>query len=226
MPQEGFSPQHRILGITAAWAVCVLSVVYAVVTGLGFLSLNLPTDPIGDPYFSLMELLMILMAALMVVSMVAVHAYASKDRKCYASVALIFIILMAVITSSVHFVILAVSRPLEASGMDWVSFFLSFKWPSIGYALDILAWDWFFALSMLFCAPVFRFSRLENAVRILMLVSGILSLLGLVGMPLANMQVRNIGILGYGVVAPVIFLLLGFVFGRTRPVWKNYENQS
>lgn len=29
---------------------------------------------------------------------------------------------------------------------------------------------------------------------------------------LENMQIRNIGIIGYGVVAPVVFLLLGIAF--------------
>jgi hypothetical protein len=85
----------------------------------------------------------------------------------------------------------------------------------VAYALDILAWDWFFALSMLFAAPVFKAGRLEKTVRILMVVSGSLSLAGLIGVPLADMQVRNIGIIGYGVVAPIVFLLLGIVFGRT-----------
>lgn len=220
MLNEDFTKQHRTLGRTTAWGVFVLSVLYAITTGLGFLSLKSQTDPIGDPYFSLMELLMILIASLMVVTMVAVHAYAPPERKVYASVALVFIILQAVVTSSVHFVILTFSRPIAASGMDWVPFILSFKWPSIGYTLDILAWDWFFPISMLFCAPVFRFGRLENAVRNLMLVTGILSLLGLVGVPLAKMQVRNIGILGYGLVAPVIFLLLGFVFRRDQSLEK------
>jgi hypothetical protein len=88
--------------------------------------------------------------------------------------------------------------------------------------LDILAWDFFFALSMLFAAPVFKEGRLEKAVRILMIVSGVLSLIGLIGVPLADMGVsnwfiyRNIGVIGYAVVAPVAFLLLGMIFGRTR----------
>jgi hypothetical protein len=153
---------------------------------------------------------------LMVVSMVAVHAYASPEVKVYSLTALVFMILLAGITSSVHFVILAVSRQLEATGLMWVSKFLSFKWPSVAYTLDILAWDWFFALSMLFAAPVFRVGRLETAVRMLMIVSGVLSLAGLIGVPLADMQVRNIGIIGYAVVAPVVFLLFGIVFGRTQ----------
>jgi hypothetical membrane protein len=67
---------------------------------------------------------------------------------------------------------------------------------------------------MLFAAPVFRKGRLERTVQILMIVSGVLSLAGLIGVPLEDMQVRTIGVLGYAVVSPIVFLLLGMVFGR------------
>lgn len=218
MSHEGFTSQHRAIGTAAAWAVFFLGVMYAVTTVLGFLSLKSPQDPIGDPYFTIMELLIVLMAPLMVVSMVAVHAYAPAEVKVYSLTALCFMILLAGITSSVHFVILTVSRQIETAGLTGVPLLLSFKWPSVAYTLDILAWDWFFALSMLFAAPVFKGGRLEIAVRILMIVSGVLSLAGLIGVPLADMQVRNIGIIGYAGVALVVFLLLGIVFGRTHPV--------
>jgi hypothetical protein len=136
------------------------------------------------------------------------------DVKVYSLTALIFTILLAGITSSVHFVILSVSRQLGATGLTWVPLSISFKWQSVAYTLDILAWDWFFALSMLFAAPVFRKGRLERTVQILMIVSGVLSLAGLIGVPLEDMQVRTIGVLGYAVVSPIVFLLLGMVFGR------------
>lgn len=61
---------------------------------------------------------------------------------------------------------------------------------------------------------------------ILMIVSGSLSLVGLIGVPLADMQVRNIGIIGYAVVAPVVFLLLGIVFGRTQTLAGDTEQSS
>lgn len=220
MSHEGFTPQHRAIGRAAVWAVSFFGAAYAVTMVLGFLSLKSPQDPIGEPFFSIMELLIVLMTPLMVIGMVAVHAYASLDVKAYSFTALIFMILLTGITSSVHFVILTVSHQIEVTGLTWVPLFLSFKWPSVAYTLDILAWDWFFALSMLCAAPVFRGGRLEKTVRMLMIVSGVLSLTGLIGVPLANMQVRNIGIIGYGVVAPVVFLLLGIVFGRTQPVPK------
>ena len=214
MPDRGFTSQHRAMGRTAGWGVFCLGAVYSVTLVLGFLSIKSPQDPIGDPYFGIMELLIILMLPFMVVSMVAVHAYASPETKAYSLVALVFMILVTSISSSVHFVLLTVGRQVESTNSTWVPWILSFKWPSVTYALDILAWDWFFALSMLFAAPVFQAGRLEKTVRILMIVSGVLSLIGLIGVPLANMQVRNIGIIGYGVTAPIVFLLLGIVFGR------------
>lgn len=211
---EGFTAQHRILGRFSAYTTCVLLIVYAVTTILGLFSLQSPQDPISDPFFSMMELLIVLIAPLMVISMVAVHAYASSEVKVYSLTALLFMILMAGITSCVHFTVLTVSRQIGAAGLPGASLLFSFTWPSVVYTVDILAWDWFFALSMLFAAPVFRKNRLERTVRGLMIVSGILSLVGLLGVPLANMHVRNIGILGYAVVAIVVFLLLGMVFGR------------
>lgn len=216
MAHESFTLQHRLIGRAAAWAAFGFGVVYAVVTVLGFLSLPSPQDPIGDPFFTLMEILILLTTPLMLVSMGAVHAYAAPADKVYSLTALIFMILLTGLSSSAHFIILTVGRQLAATGLPLVPFLLSWQWPSVVYTVDILAWDWFFALAMLFAAPVFKVGRLEKTVRLLMVVSGVVSLAGLIGVPLANMQVRNIGIIGYGVVAPVVFLLLGIVFGRVQ----------
>jgi hypothetical protein len=217
MAHAGFTTQHRTLGRVSAWAIFFLLLVYAVTLALGLLSLKSPQDAIGDPYFTILELLIVLMAPLMVVSMVAVHAYASPEAKAYSLTALALMILLAGITSSVHFVILTVSRQIQATGLPWVPLFLSFTWPSVVYTLDILAWDWFFALSMLLAAPVFKEGRLEKTLRILMIVTGVLSLAGLIGVPLADMQVRLIGVVGYVGVSLVVFPLLGIVFGRAHP---------
>lgn len=221
MSHEGFTRQHRMLGRTAAFAVFFLLIAYAVTLVLGLLSLKSPQDPIGDPYFSILELIIIMMAPLIVIVMIAVHAYASPETKAYSLTALAFMVIMAGITCSVHFVILTVSRQIEAAGLLGTSLLFSFRWPSVAYTMDILAWDFFFALSMLFVAPVFRTGRLEKTVRILMIVSGILSLAGLIGVPLANMNIRNIGILGYVGVSLLVFPLLGVIFGRGLQVPEN-----
>lgn len=218
MVHEDFTRTHRMVGRAAAAGVSFLLIAYLVTLILGFLSLTSPRDPIGDPYFSILESLIVVIAPLMVIVMVGVHAYASPEDKMYSLTALANMILMAGITSSVHFVILTVSHLIESAGFPWVSLFFSFTWPSVTYTLDILAWDIFFALSMLFAAPVFKVGRLEKTVRILMIASGVLSLAGLIGVPLADMNIRNIGIIGYAVVSIVVFLLLGIVFGRANPV--------
>jgi len=216
MSHMGFTKQQRILARTASFGVSFLLIVYAVTLVLGLLSLKSPQDPIGDPYFSILELLIIVMVPLIIIVMVAVYFYASSETKIYSLIALAFMVIMAAITCSVHFVILTVSRQIEAAGFVWASLFFSFKWPSVVYALDILAWDFFFALSMLFAVPVFKTGRLEKIVRILMIINGLLSLTGLIGVPLANMNIRNIGIIGYVGVSIVMFPLLGVILGRTQ----------
>ena len=85
----------------------------------------------------------------------------------------------------------------------------------MAYAIDVFAWDWFYALSMLCAAPIFRGGRLEQMVRIIMLVSGGLSLLGLIVLPFAVLPAIVISIVGWGVAGSIVFLLLAMVFGRT-----------
>jgi hypothetical protein len=116
MSYAGFTSQHRTIGRTTAWAVFCLGILYAVTTVLGLLSLKSPQDPIGDPFFSIMELLTVFIASLMVVSMVAVHAYAPAEMRLYSLTALIFMSLLAGLTSSVHFVILSVSHQIAVTG--------------------------------------------------------------------------------------------------------------
>jgi hypothetical protein len=218
MSHKDFTAQHRAIGRFAAWAAFLVGQAYAVAALLGFLSLESPQDAIGDPFLSVMALLIVVLAPFMIATMIAVHAYAPTQFKVYSLTALAFMILAAAITSSVNFAILVASSQVEAPAPPWLSMFLPYKWPAMAYSLDILAWDWFFALSMLLAAVVFGRGRLEKVVRILMIVSGVLSLAGLMGVPLAGTQALGIGILGYGVAAPVVFALLAILFGRTKPV--------
>lgn len=154
---------------------------------------------------------------LIVALMVAVHSWAPAEAKVFSLMAVIFVSLLAGLTSSVHFVILTMSRQPAFAGFSWMPLFLSFTWPSVPYALDILAWDVFFALAVLFAAPVFSGNRLATSIRRLMIASGVLSLAGLSGVIVGDMQLRNIGILGYAGVFPVAALLLAILFYRASP---------
>lgn len=212
-----FTATARRFGIFSAAATVILVVAYAVTLTVGLASLESPDQPIGDPMITILEVLIISMMPAMVALMVAVHAWAPMHAKTFSLTSLIFMGLLAGVTCSLHFMILTLSHQPEFSGQPWQPLVFSFNWPSIAYALDILAWDVFFALSMLFAAPAFSGSRLATWIRWLMITSGGLSLAGLSGVVLSDMQVRNIGIVGYVGVFLVVAVLLTVFFYRANP---------
>jgi hypothetical protein len=210
-----FTAIARGLGIYSAAATVILLVAYAVTLAVGLASLKSPQEPIGDPMFTILEILIIVMMPAMVALMVAVHAWAPTHAKTLTLTSVVFMGLLAGMTSIVHFCILTLSRQPEFARQSWLPLVLSFNWPSVVYALDILAWDIFFPLSMLFAAPVFGGSRLAGWIRVLMIASGVLSLAGLSGVVSGDMQLRNIGIVGYVGVFLVVATLLAVLFYRT-----------
>jgi hypothetical protein len=212
-----FTATARALGIFSAVATVVLLVAYAVTLAVGLASLQSPDQPIGDPMFTMLEVLIILMMPAMVALMVAVHAWAPTHAKTLTLTAVVFMGLLAGVTCVVHFCVLTLSRQPEFAGRPWEPLVFPFAWPSVVYALDILAWDVFFALSMLFAAPVFGGSRLAAWIRALMIASGVLSLAGLSGVVTGNMQLRNIGIVGYVGVFLFVAALLAILFYGTTP---------
>lgn len=214
----GFNTTARRLGLSSAVVVAILLVAYAVTLAVGLMSLESPDDQIADPMFPLLELLIISLMPAMVALMVAVHAWAPVRAKTLSLLSVVFMGLLAVLTMSLHFVILSVSRHAPLAELTWLPLFFSFRWPSIAYALDILGWDVLFALSMLFAAPVFGGSKLALWIRALMIASGVLSLAGLAGVVAGDMSLRNIGIVGYVPVFLVVTVLLSVLFRRTRPV--------
>jgi len=212
-----FTATARSLGIFSAAATVILLVAYAVTLTVGLLSLESPQQPIGGPMLTILEVLIIITMPAMVALMVAVHTWAPMHAKTLSLTSVIFMGLLAGVTCSVHFCILTLSRQPEFTRQSWLPLVLSFNCPSVVYALDILGWDVFFALSMLFAAPVFSGSRLAAWIRVLMIASGVLSLAGLSGVVAGDMQLRNIGIVGYVGVFLVVAALLAVLFYRTTP---------
>ena len=88
--------------------------------------------------FSILEVLIIVMMPAMVALMVAVHAWAPLHAKAFSLTAVVFMSLLAGVTSTVHFVILTLTRQVAFAGQPWLPLLLSFRWPSVVYALDIL----------------------------------------------------------------------------------------
>ena len=84
------------------------------------------------------------------------------------------------------------------------------------YALELLAWDLFLGLSLLFAAPVFKGGKLEDAVRTGLNVGGTLCIAGILGPATGEMRLQFIAIVGYAGVLPTVSLLIIMLFRRSR----------
>ena len=171
-------------------------------TYLGILIIGLAATPDGqpilDPWFSLMEALILLIAPLMVAMVADIHARAASEARTASLLAVCFMTVAAALTSAVHFSILTLGRSPPFSDPSWSDVF-SFEWPSVVYAIDILAWDGFFSLALFCAAPAVR----SVLVRRLLIVAGGLALIGMLGPFIGQMSIRNIGVIGYAVIFPI-----------------------
>lgn len=208
--------RYKRQGLLAAIAVVALSLVYGILLSLGLASLPYPGAAIGDPWFTMMEILIIPMMPAMVMLMAAIQASAPSTARRRGRWALGFMIATAVLTAAVHLTLLVLRRVLPIDER-WHAL-LSFEWPSLAYALDMLAWDVLFALSVLLAATLFGRSPLRRAIRTTLTISGVLALAGLAGPLLGDMRLRNIGVVGYAVVFPVAAALLALHFRRASAV--------
>src|SRR5215211_4308115 len=76
-----FTATARTLGIFSAAATVILLVAYAVTLTVGLASLESPQQPMGDPIFTILEVLIIVLMPAMVALIVAVHAWAPMQAK-------------------------------------------------------------------------------------------------------------------------------------------------
>jgi hypothetical protein len=188
-------------------------VAYAVVVVAGFVSLGNLSKPLADPYFGIAEGLIIVMSPVMVTLMAAVYACAPSSAKTQALIGLGWMLAGAATTATVHFVLLTLGRRLDASTFPGYAHVFSFTWPSVSYAVDIVAWDLFVGLSLLFAAPAFRSER-DVWSRRGLLIAGVLCLVGLVGPAVDNLAWRGLGIFGYAVALPLTCLAIRRAFSR------------
>ncbi|MBK9400624.1 MAG: hypothetical protein IPN36_07105 [Bacteroidetes bacterium] len=116
---------------------------YAIVVGFGIAQVGLD-KPIIDPTLAVMEAITLVSAPLIVILLAAVSGLASPERKVFGVLALTFGAIMAGLTSAVHFVTLTAGRQMNFTTLDW---------PSTLYSVELLAWDVFLGLALVFAAP-------------------------------------------------------------------------
>jgi hypothetical protein len=208
---NGFSPfgvgeedsaiKHmHTLGAWSARAIFFIEVIYVAVFVAGFASSGSFSAPLPDPYLAIGEIIILVMAPIMVCLMLAIHQCAPKQAQPFTLVALGWMLAAAAVTIVVHFVGLTVARHIDPSAFPGYARIFGWQWPSTFYAIDVVAWDVFFGLSLLFAVPAFAHRKDATFVRRGLILSGSLCLIGLIG-PFANaLGWRTIGILGYTVV--------------------------
>ena len=216
-----WTPTDRRIGKWAAITVVAIAVVY-IATGTIWLMSNIRWVTIqtlapSEPYLTIMEVLMLLLNPAMVVLFAAIHAYAPPNKKTCSQAAFGFLLLLVAITGVVHFINLTVIRRTTSAATAEVFAFYHSRGDgqSPMFAAEMLGWDFFFGLALVFAAPVFRGDRLQAAIRIGLIVSGLLCLAGFSGPASGDMRFQVLAILGYAFGFPFVCLLLAKLFARS-----------
>lgn len=192
------------LGHRASLGLVAVGIAYALALAAGIARHGFD-EPIADPVLAVMEVLTLLSAPLLVALTAAIHDRAPSGRKVFGVLAVAFAALCAGTTSAVHFIELTAARQMGGGGIVW---------PSRAYAAELLAWDVFLGLALVFAAFAFEREAPGRPARRALLACGALCLAGTVGPLLGEMRLQLVGVAGYAVVLPIAALLLARLFAR------------
>jgi hypothetical protein len=182
-------------------AMVGVGVAYVLLIASGLATAEPGTGRIRDPIRILMELVTMVAGLFLMALGAALHHLVDRSKRLLTLLGVLFLAACGTVTCGVHFVSLTVAEPLLRANSS-LEPLLTLGWPTVPMSLDILAWDFFFGLGFLFLgwALLGTGGRTAGAV---MVASGVLSIAGLVALPLGNMGVRFIGVFGYTVL-PVV----------------------
>ena len=197
----------------SAGVVAGVGVVYVIVGSIG-VALRPAGAPMlaqVDPWLAILEALIIVSALAMITLMAAIHTGASPQHKTHATAALSFTIAFALLTCATHFLSLTLGRQVADAALVRE---LRFEWPSAALAVDLLAWELFLGLALLFCAATFGDGPLGKTIRNTMIVGGALCVVGVIGPLSGQLAFDYPAIIGRAFVLPAICVLLVIRFGR------------
>jgi hypothetical protein len=206
----------REIGKWSARAMVVIELAYVVVFVVGFASIGNTSDPLPDPYLAIAQVIIIVMAPILVMLMMAIHQCAPAHAKPFTLIAFGWMVALAAFTITANSVQLMVARHIDPATFPGYERIFDYDWPSTFYAIDIVAWDVFFALSLLFAVPAFARSS-DGIVRKGLILSGSMCLVGLIGPFVNALGWRTIGIFGYTIVFGVVCIPLSRTFRDRTP---------
>lgn len=201
------------LGFWSALLVSILGVVYLVllVAFFGTKGFVFPPPQIVQLVGGIVTFLT---APLLVVLFAAIKHLAPGEKAVLGTLGLVFTSLFAMSVSINRFVQLTVVRlaPAGPASAD-LARFLPYSSGSVMFALEILGWGFFSSLAALFVAPLFGGNRLQRAIRWLLVVYAIFSLLSVVGFATGS-PLAAAGFVAWGPVLLTVGVLLTVFFRR------------
>jgi len=188
-----------------AYTILLISGLYVPFTTAWVLTENRNILPI-------MEILTIWSAIAIMQFMVELHKGSSENRKSHSMVALILTACMAGVTITNHFIYMTVLNQMFRVAV-MPSWMLLDGWPSVTKGLECVAWAFFLGMAMLFASSALE--DLGNKVMTwTMRISGILSLTGLIGPIIGNMNYYMLSTVGYSVGFLVFSIEMILYFNR------------
>lgn len=158
-----------------------------------------------------------LLAPVFVVLMASIHYYASVDKKIYSLIGLAFALIYATIITTDYFVLWTVVLPSTIMGETaGLSLFSLYNPHGIFVSLESIAYM-MMSLALLFIAPVFQGSRIEQALRWIFIAGFVLAIGSLVGVLLMKYDIVMYEIAIITIYCPVLIIsgiFLGKIFQR------------
>jgi hypothetical protein len=186
---------HKLAFINTLVLIC-FALIYLGLIIIGIITSNPSTGYFQDSIKYFMEVTTMGSSIILLFFTVLIfYSFETESNLC-GFLSILFMLMVVILTCSVHFIGITVSTTLISSNKSFESL-LSLNWPSALFSLDILAWDLFFGISFIFLGiSLYKYSY-QRITGLLSIVSGLLSILGLIALPMNNMNIRYIGIFGY-----------------------------
>lgn len=173
-----------------SYSILIISSLYAIFTTGWILTGN-------RNIIMIMELLTVWAAIVIVMFMIELCRGTNEEQKSQSMIALVLSACMAAVTTLNHFMYLTV-LPQIYLHREIPTWLLLDGWPSITKALECVAWGFFLGLSMLFASSALIGLGSKKIV-LTMRISGILTLAGLIGPIIGNMNLYLLSTIGYSV---------------------------
>ena len=201
------------LGLWSAAITAILGGIYLVLL-VGYFSTQGFTFPPTDFVQLAGGVITFITAPVLLVLFAAIKHLAPDEKSILGTLGLGFTILFVAMVSINRFVQLTVIR-LSPPGLDSMDLarFLPYSTGSVMFALEILGWGFFLSLATLCIAPLFAGSRLQNAIRWLLVFFAIFSLMSVIGFA-TNTPITAAAFIAWGPILTVLAVLLAVLFYR------------